>query len=58
MYSFVLLMMGGSTAKKCRAIYRDKWMEKTLHVVGCEFEIFLVLLATHRRTNFKHKLTF
>ena len=38
---FVLMMMGGETPETCRAIYRNKWIEKTLHLFGCTLEIHL-----------------
>jgi len=40
MYSFVLLMMGGEEPPEtCRAIYRNKYIEKTLYLVACTLEI-------------------
>jgi hypothetical protein len=28
------------TPETCRAIYRNKWIEKTLHLVGCTLKIY------------------
>jgi len=31
----------------CRAIYRNKWIEKTLYLVGCTLEMFCCVLTYH-----------